>query len=203
MTGVWLIAFTFLWVLVLIEAFLIFAILRQLGVLSARLPERPTGLAAGTRAPDYRLPDLGGQAVSLSSYSGRGILLAFISPSCPMCKPLLPAINQFYLICTDVGVTVQVICEAAVDECRRLAEEYAIAAPMLVDEAGTASQLYRVPGVPHVVSIDTKGVVRRSGTAKDLAGLQSISGVRAAGASGGRSPNQNRAAAETSGASAS
>jgi uncharacterized membrane protein YphA (DoxX/SURF4 family)/peroxiredoxin len=50
------------------------------------------GLPLGAPAPDFELPDLQGETVSLAARlsAGRPLLLVFLSPACPACKDLLP-----------------------------------------------------------------------------------------------------------------
>jgi methylamine dehydrogenase accessory protein MauD len=177
MDGVWLVAFAVLWVLVVIEAFFIFAILRQIGLLNARIPVRRRGLPQGARAPAFDLPDLSGESVSWDSFTNQEVLLAFVTPTCPGCRQLVPALNALQAKRGDAGVAVQVVCSGQPDECQGFALQEGLMAPMVTDPAKTTLEPYQVPGVPFVVSIDRKGVVRNSGFAGDLAGLERLCGL--------------------------
>ncbi|MGN6030103.1 MAG: redoxin domain-containing protein [Thermomicrobiales bacterium] len=57
----------------------------------------PANLAVGSVAPDFTLPDLAGQPVSLASLRAGGLplLLIFTSPSCTPCTRLMPDIARW------------------------------------------------------------------------------------------------------------
>ena len=83
MEGIWLVSFIALWIIVILEGVLIVLLYRQLGVLylgSASGVSRD-GLAVGSPAPDFQLPDADGQTRRLSDYRGRNVLLLFGSPN--------------------------------------------------------------------------------------------------------------------------
>ncbi len=90
-----------LWVLCLALAVLGFALARQVGVLYERVA--PAGalamnkqLQAGSDAPQVAVQALDGTQVVIGSRSqnGRSTLLFFLSPTCPVCKTLLPALRS-------------------------------------------------------------------------------------------------------------
>src|SRR5215469_1799521 len=54
------------------------------------------GLKAGTPAPEFRLPRLGGGELSLSELRGRLVLLVFSSPHCGPCNTLAPKLQKFH-----------------------------------------------------------------------------------------------------------
>ena len=90
-----------LWVVVIAMGLVILALVRQVGVLYERVA--PAGalmvnrkVKAGELAPELTVVDLSGQAVVIGgvSHAGRSTLLFFLSPSCPICKTLLPVIRS-------------------------------------------------------------------------------------------------------------
>jgi methylamine dehydrogenase accessory protein MauD len=89
------------WVAVLALVALCLALARQVGVLYERL--MPVGAlvidkgpAAGSLAPMFELRDLYGAQVKIGGFDrqGRGTLLFFLSPTCPVCKKLLPLLSS-------------------------------------------------------------------------------------------------------------
>ncbi|MGB3329828.1 MAG: MauE/DoxX family redox-associated membrane protein, partial [Thermomicrobiales bacterium] len=65
---------------------------------AAETPRREAGtLAVGSIAPDFSLPDLAGQTVSLASLRQDGVplMLVFTSPSCTPCTRLMPDIARW------------------------------------------------------------------------------------------------------------
>ena len=90
-----------LWVLVLVLAAVVVALVRQVGVLHERVAPAGAlmlerGLVVGEPAPELDVVDLEGRAyrVGGARTDGRSTLLLFVSPSCPVCKSLLPAVKS-------------------------------------------------------------------------------------------------------------
>ena len=91
-----------LWVLVLVLAVAVLALARQVGVLSQRIA--PVGALTPVHGPkvgeltealealdlDGRRQRIGG-ATAREATAGEATLLLFVSPTCPVCKALLPA----------------------------------------------------------------------------------------------------------------
>ncbi len=96
MTDVPPVALVALWMLVLVEAFFIAAILRQLRQVQTRLPRLFAKIAVGAVAPDFTLPDTTGQRVhlqaELDAMQAEWLVLLFISPACFLCRHLLASI---------------------------------------------------------------------------------------------------------------
>ncbi len=55
--------------------------------------EIPPGLAVGSVAPSFELPDLRGKQKKLSQWSGRKILSIFSNPQCGFCARMAPDIG--------------------------------------------------------------------------------------------------------------
>ncbi len=90
-----------LWIAVLGLALLCLALARQIGVLHQRLAPagalalKQQALKAGDPAPQFALPTLDGGEVRIGGApAGRSQLVLFVSPDCPICESLLPAIRS-------------------------------------------------------------------------------------------------------------
>jgi methylamine dehydrogenase accessory protein MauD len=90
-----------LWIVVIALGVVVLALVRQVGVLYERVA--PAGalmvnrrLKPGEPAPELTLADLSGKqlVVGGTSKPGRSTLLFFLSPNCPICKTLLPAVRS-------------------------------------------------------------------------------------------------------------
>jgi methylamine dehydrogenase accessory protein MauD len=90
-----------LWVLVVALTLVVFALARQIGVLHARIA--PTGalmlakgLSVGQAAPIVTVDDLDGQSrrIGAARDDGKNTLVLFLSPTCPVCKVLLPVLKS-------------------------------------------------------------------------------------------------------------
>ncbi|HVY81363.1 MAG TPA: methylamine dehydrogenase accessory protein MauD [Steroidobacteraceae bacterium] len=90
-----------LWVLVLALSFVVLALVRQIGVLHERIAPAGAlmlrqGPKVGEAAPRLDVLDLDGRIhrIGAARSDGRSTLLVFVSPTCPVCKALLPALKS-------------------------------------------------------------------------------------------------------------
>ncbi|MDV5170190.1 redoxin domain-containing protein [Photobacterium rosenbergii] len=89
-----------LWIVVIAQSLVIYALLRQVGVLFERVA--PAGalamnqkLEVGQKAPEMSLQTVNKKLVNIGgSKSGKSQLVFFLSPDCPVCKTLLPALKS-------------------------------------------------------------------------------------------------------------
>src|SRR5690349_8300842 len=96
------------WLAVLAGGWLGWQLLRQNGRILLRLDklekrldelefgeaEQPAGLALGSEAPAFELPDLDGETRSLAQYRGQPVLVLFFNSDCGFCKDLLPKLRE-------------------------------------------------------------------------------------------------------------
>ncbi len=89
-----------LWILVLVLAAMVFALVRQIGILYERVAPAGalmagSGLKTGEETPVFDLETLGGRAIRIggTSSNGKSTLLFFLSPTCPVCKTLIPILT--------------------------------------------------------------------------------------------------------------
>jgi len=91
-----IVANVLLWICVIVLALVVFALVRQVGLLHERVS--PVGALmpaggpeVGDQAPNLAVVDLNGQSLeSAPTDADRSTLLFFLSPTCPVCKTLLP-----------------------------------------------------------------------------------------------------------------
>jgi methylamine dehydrogenase accessory protein MauD len=175
-----------LWIAVLALAAVVFALIRQIGVLHERVAPAGAlmmggGPKVGELAPRFAGDDVFGRAVRVggADASGACMLLLFVSPSCPVCKTLLPVVKA---MAAQEGGTLRVVfaSDGDPDGQRRFAEEHALGAfPYLVStELGLAHQVAKLP---HAVLIDAAGVVRAKGLVNTREHLESLFEARARG----------------------
>jgi len=84
-----------LWLLVIVLALTVLALARQVGVLHERVAPAgalsPTnGPKPGERVAEKDTRDINGQPVTIGGAAERPTLLLWISPTCPVCKALVP-----------------------------------------------------------------------------------------------------------------
>ena len=166
-----------LWVLVLALVGVIVALVRQIGVLYERVAPAGALMSAqgpkvGESAPELRLRDLAGEDHDLGGQKDLATLLFFLSPTCPVCKTLLPVLKS---VASSERSWLQVMLasdgpkaehEAFVSD--RGLQQF----PYLVStDLGLA---YRVAKLPYAVLIDATGVIRAQGLVNTREHLESM-----------------------------
>jgi methylamine dehydrogenase accessory protein MauD len=168
-----------LWVLVVALAAVVLALTRQLGVLHERIAPAGAlmlnrGLAVGEPAPVIEVTDLQGRAwrIGAPRSDGRSTLLLFVSPTCPVCKTLLPAVLSSrkdergwldVLLASDGDLTEQR------DFVRRQRLEVV---PYIV--SGALGLAYQVGRLPFGALLDEQGVLRARGLVNSREHLESL-----------------------------
>lgn len=168
-----------LWVLVLALSGVVLALVRQVGVLHERIAPAGAlmlnrGPAVGEPAPQIEVADLEGHAYQLGRArpDGRSTLLLFVSPSCPVCKSLLPAVKSSR---KDERGWMDVIL--ASDGDAREQREFVRAQgldgiPYVVSAAlGLA---YQVSRLPFAALLDEHGILRARGLVNSREHLESL-----------------------------
>jgi methylamine dehydrogenase accessory protein MauD len=168
-----------LWVAVGVLSVVVLALARQVGVLHERVAPAGAlltraGPAPGERAPVMDVRTFDGDALTVggASAAGRRTLLFFLSPSCPVCKTVLPTVLS---VAADETPPIEVVLasDGRPDEHATLAAEFrAKGLPyVLSTELGLA---YQVAKLPYAVLIDADGVVRAKGIVNTREHVESL-----------------------------
>jgi methylamine dehydrogenase accessory protein MauD len=168
-----------LWILVLVLAAVLLAVVRQLGVLHERITPAGAlmlnrGLRVGEEAPALEVTDLAGRALQVGAKraDGRSTLLLFVSPTCPVCKTLLPAVKSSGKDERD-WMDVILASDGDVAEQRSFVRAQGLEAiPYVVSAAlGLA---YQVSRLPFAALVDENGVLRARGLVNSREHLESL-----------------------------
>jgi methylamine dehydrogenase accessory protein MauD len=166
-----------LWVLVVILAVVVFALARQVGVLFERVAPMgalmtDAGPKIGEAAPRMELVTLAGKRLALGGPSPRSTLVFFLSPTCPVCKKLLPVLKSARS------------AEAAWMDVVLASDGDRPAHDVFVREKGLESfpyilstelgMTFRVSRLPFAILIDGAGVVRAKGLINNREQLESL-----------------------------
>jgi methylamine dehydrogenase accessory protein MauD len=168
-----------LWVLVLLLSAVVLALVRQIGVLHERIAPAGAlmlrrGLTVGEAAPVLEVADLDGRAHQVGSArsDGRSTLLLFVSPSCPVCKSLLPAVKSSR---SEERGWMDIILASDGDSAEQRAFVSAQGLegiPYVVSAAlGLAFQVSRLP---FAALLDERGVLRARGLVNSREHLESL-----------------------------
>jgi methylamine dehydrogenase accessory protein MauD len=168
-----------LWALVLVLTCVVLALVRQIGILYERVA--PAGALAvrggpkvGEVAPELLLEAWSGGSLRLGGQApdGRSTLLFFASPSCPVCKTLLPVV-------ASVATSERSWLRAVVASDGPREEHEAFVASQGLDPEryvlSTALGLaYQVAKLPYAVLLDELGVVRAAGLVNTREHIESL-----------------------------
>ncbi|AEQ52936.1 methylamine utilization protein MauD [Pelagibacterium halotolerans B2] len=166
-----------LWVIVLALIVIIFALARQIGVLFERVSPmgalvNDSGPKIGDTTPVYTLPNLNGGAVTIGPKPNRSTLVFFVSPTCPVCKKLLPILRS---VKSDEGKWLDVVLasDGEIDKHKRFIDTAKLGDfPYVVStELGLA---YRVSRLPFAVLFDEHGTIRAKGLINNREQLESL-----------------------------
>jgi methylamine dehydrogenase accessory protein MauD len=179
MTGALVISQVALWVLVLVMAGILLALVRQVGVLHERIAPMGAltldkGPKEGETAPRFDLLDLGGRAVRIGGEdpTHKSTLLFFLSPTCPVCKKMLPILRSAAR--SEAGwLDIVLASDGEREEHERFVERADLGQfpYVLSRELGVT---YRVGRLPYAVLIDDAGVVRAKGLINTREHLESL-----------------------------
>ncbi|MFC4025702.1 peroxiredoxin family protein [Oceanobacillus longus] len=119
------------------------------------------GTEIGDQAPDFELMTMTGEKVTLSDYKGKRIMLNFWATWCPPCREEMPDMQKFYKDKDAVVLAINLTdMERNKDQVTQFADELGLTFPILMDEEGEVSTLYRISPIPTTYMIDSKGVIR-------------------------------------------
>jgi methylamine dehydrogenase accessory protein MauD len=170
-------AVVLLWVLVIALAIAVFALMRQVGVLFERVAPMgalitDAGPKVGETARTFELKSLTGSPVAIGAAQGRSQLVFFLSPSCPVCKKLIPALRSTR---GAENKWLDVVLASDGDETthkRFIAEKQLGDFPyVLSTDLGMS---YKVSRLPYAVLIDGQGVIRAKGLVNNREQLDSL-----------------------------
>jgi len=168
-----------LWIVVLCLLAVVLALTRQLGVLHERIAPVGAlmlnrGLAVGEPAPAIDVVDLHGANLRLGAprTDGKSTLLLFVSPTCPVCKSLLPIVKSSGRDERD-WLDIILASDGNTDEHRDYiranglgAIPYVLSAPL--------GMTFQVSRLPFAALLDEAGILRARGLINSREHLESL-----------------------------
>lgn len=179
MSDALLVSNALLWLVIVVLSCVVAALVRQIGVLYERVAPAGAlmvarGPAVGDMAPLVRVEELSGAGREIGGEraDGRSTLLFFLSPTCPVCKTLLPALRS--VVREEHGWLDVVLAsdgprgehEGFVRAERLDVFPYVLSAPL--------GLTFQVGKLPYAVLIDGGGVVRAKGLVNTREHLESL-----------------------------
>ncbi|AKU94323.1 PPO candidate 1 [Labilithrix luteola] len=126
----------------------------------------------GKPAPDFTLKDLDGKEHKLSALKGKTVVLEWFNPGCPFVKASHSKGSLKDTAAKQIknGVVWLAINSGApgkqghgVEANREGVKTFAMSYPVLLDESGDVGQAYGATNTPHIMVVDSKGVLAYRG----------------------------------------
>jgi peroxiredoxin len=131
---------------------------RRLGARQQEPRRERQGLAIGSVAPDFELPDLAGNRHKLSEFRGKDLLLMFFNPKCGFCTKM--AADLAALPLEGAGRALPIVVTTGDAEAnRKLVEQHGIRGVVLLQKEMEVASQYRAQGTPMGYRIDAEGKI--------------------------------------------
>ena len=163
--------------LLLALGLMVFGLARQIGILHERVAPMGAmvndhGPEVGEMAPSISAASLQGGTVQIGgpAASGRSRLLMFVSPTCPVCKKLLPIARSF---AQGERLEVTLVGDGDIGEQRRMIEQHGLGEVPYVNSP-QVGMAFQVGKLPYAVLIDGQGVIRAKGLVNSREHLESL-----------------------------
>ena len=139
--GIWIASYVALWAAVVLLAFCVIVLLRQIGVLHARI--KPMGAHFAGEGPPLGEP---APSAGPMPYRSGVTLVVFTSPSCEVCRLLKPSLRALERTYDDLAL---IEIEAG-------------------DATRPTFRAFNVNNTPYAVAVDRAGIVRGRGVVNTL-----------------------------------
>ena len=175
-----------LWVLVLVLVAVVFALVRQIGVLYERVAPAGAlmsgkGLKTGELAPVLDLQTIDTRALTIGGErkDGKSTLLFFLSPTCPVCKTLIPVLEAMRKSEAD-WLDIVLASDGDLDEHRAWLKKQKMESwpYVLSPQLGMTMQVAKLP---FAALIDEKGILCARGLVNSREHIESLFEARAQG----------------------
>lgn len=175
------VAVAVLWVLVIVLAIAVFALARQVGVLFERVAPMgalmtDAGPKVGEATRRFDLTGLDGRPVPIGAPAQRAQLVFFLSPTCPVCKKLLPILKS-------VAASERAWLDIVLASDGEAGQHRAFVADRKLEDfpyvlSADLGMAFRVSRLPYAVLIDGDGVVKAKGLVNNREQLESLFNAR-------------------------
>jgi peroxiredoxin len=123
----------------------------------------PTRPQVGYRAPDFTLPRLDDDEVTLSDLRGQLVVFNFCATFCQPCRAGIPDLQPAYEERKGEGLTILAVDTTFQDSessAEQFVQDLALDLPILLDRSGDMSRSYELRAMPTTLFIDRQGIVQ-------------------------------------------
>lgn len=121
------------------------------------------GPQIGKLAPDFTLPSLDGQTVSLNDLRGQPVFINFWASWCPACReemPLIQTVHERQAGQSQSAIILGINVGESPSTVEGFMQENELSFPVLLDITQTVAQNYNIRAIPTTFFIDSEGIIR-------------------------------------------
>jgi peroxiredoxin len=141
----------------LITAGVLLSIIARSGA-DSQLERSPSTVSQERPAPDFTLPDLNGDRVSLAQFRGQPVVINFWATWCPPCRDEIPRLVEAYQREKD-GVVFMAISDEPANVVGPFVKQNAIPYVNLLDSGDRVSSAYGIKALPTTLFISRDGEI--------------------------------------------
>ncbi len=121
----------------------------------------PIGTGAGMRAPDFTLPTIDGESLTLSGLRGKIVMINFWLSGCQPCIVEMPHIQAVFEEWSDDDLVILAInVRESTETVRSFVDNQGLSFPVLLDSEGMVDEVYQPALFPTTSFIDADGIIR-------------------------------------------
>jgi len=119
----------------------------------------------GVAVPEFSLPSLEGEKITMSEQRGKVLLINLWATWCPACIEEMPSMERLYQDLKKRDVPFDMLAmnidSSNVKELKEFARKMNITFPILYDRSKNVPYLFKSLGIPETYIVDKKGVIRK------------------------------------------
>ena len=166
-----------LWLVVVALVLAVLALARQVGVLYERLAPMgalvtDSGPQIGDASPQFALMDLMNQPLAIGGKAAKSTLVFFLSPTCPVCKKLIPILRNIQSA-ERKWLNVVLASDGNLPEHMAFYQKAGLQDFQYVLSAELGMG-YRISRLPYGVLIDEQGLIRSKGLVNSREQVESL-----------------------------
>ncbi len=111
-------------------------------------------------AKDFELPNLDGNKVKLSDFTGKVVVVNFWATWCPPCRKEIPSMQRAWNILKEKDVMMLAVHVGGTeDKVWTFLTDFSVEFPVLIDKTSKVSKAWPLVGLPVTFIIDPKGKI--------------------------------------------
>ena len=146
---------------ILIKILLVTLALLSLGLMiTGCASQQQIAASVGSKAPDFTLPNIDGESVSLSDLEGHPVLINFWRINCTPCRQEMPHLEAVYEERQGELVMLNINTGDDASSIKQFLQNNGLSLSVLLDIDITVARQYAVPGTPTAFFIDREGIIK-------------------------------------------